>query len=567
MKVRFAHVIMSFLFSLLIIAGVKPATHTREGHYRLKMADSSLNPDTRLLYADSLISVCPESTDSLLLLSAEIAYNCGRYQRSISDMRTMLKKDRPHPLPVNKHCEALFMLVKSQFKSDEYADAIESAQCLFDLEKPDSLLYYDINCISIVNDYLSSVTITDSTRFKGAMEAYIARAENILKTSTERNIDRHALDKMRKAILFSKMTVATDRGQYEKSLQLGSEMLRYNVSPVEKLALEGNMAMIYYLMGNLDMASEYYERILSEPGWHMNHAICLSNYMLILSNINQPEKALQLLDNHPEIMDMVKGQYFHSQLLKRKSIALYLLGRTDEAYPLLLDCMAINDSINDNIKGAYAVKFLKTFDTARELKEAHKTASRQNTIILILAVSLTVICSAVIFFWLLRHRRKSKTVHAKADLNIDNASEDETSAVRMLHLASLNETVASIASTVDNSGMTDAEKVAQINAQIKEVASYDDLWDIFHVQFEKIHPSFFKKLLSRYPSLTQGETRMCAYVMLNMSNKEIAALTRRNVRSVETMRYRLTKKLQLPPGESLLSHLLSVAETNTNSKS
>lgn len=134
-------------------------------------------------------------------------------------------------------------------------------------------------------------------------------------------------------------------------------------------------------------------------------------------------------------------------------------------------------------------------------------------------------------------------------------------------MASLNETVASIAATVDNSGMTDAEKVAQINAQIKEVASYDDLWDIFHVQFEKIHPSFFKKLLARYPTLTQGETRMCAYVMLNMTNKEIAALTRRNVRSVETMRYRLTKKLQLPAGESLLSHLLSLAGTNIDSNS
>lgn len=553
--------ILSFIFSLLLIAGTNAATHTREGHYRLKLAETSLNPDIRLLYADSLIAVCPETADSLLLLSAEIAYACGRYQRSISDMQTLLGNNRHQKLSVNKECEALFMLIKSQFKSDEYADAIESAQRLLDLKKPDSLLYHDINTISILNDYLSSATIPDSTRFKRAMEAYINRAENILKASTERNMDKHTLDKMHKAILFSKMTAATDRGQYDKSLQLGSEMLRYNVTPVEKLALEGNMAMIYYLMGNLNMASEYYERILSEPGWHMNHAICLSNYMLILSIIGQPEKALQLFEAHPEIVEMVKGQYLDSQLLRRKSFALHLLGRNDEAYPLLLDCIVINDSINDNIKAAYAVKFLNTFDTARELKNARETNSRQNITIILLATGLAAVVIALIYLGFIRRKRNSEVNQAKTESS-ESEPDDEASAVRLLHLASLNETVASIAATVDNSAITDPEKISRINAQIKEVASYDDLWDIFHIQFEKIHPSFFKKLLSRYPALTQGEIRMCAYVMLNMTNKEIAALTRKNVRSVETMRYRLTKKLLMSPGESLLSHLLSLAGTD-----
>lgn len=53
---------------------------------------------------------------------------------------------------------------------------------------------------------------------------------------------------------------------------------------------------------------------------------------------------------------------------------------------------------------------------------------------------------------------------------------------------------------------------------------------------------------------------MCSYVMLNMTNKEIAALTRRNIRSVETMRYRLTKKMHLDEGISLATRLFEVAE-------
>mgnify|MGYP002472215745 FL=1 len=111
--------------------------------------------------------------------------------------------------------------------------------------------------------------------------------------------------------------------------------------------------------------------------------------------------------------------------------------------------------------------------------------------------------------------------------------------------------------------MSDSEKLSYINSQIKEISSYDDLWDIFHLQFEKMHPSFFRRLKESCPDLTQGETRMCAYVALNMSNKEIAALTRRNIRSVETMRYRLSKKMHLAQGESLVSRLMGISETSS----
>ena len=49
--------------------------------------------------------------------------------------------------------------------------------------------------------------------------------------------------------------------------------------------------------------------------------------------------------------------------------------------------------------------------------------------------------------------------------------------------------------------------------------------------------------------------------MLNMTNKEIAALTRRNIRSVETMRYRLTKKMHQEEGTSLSARLFALADT------
>ena len=73
----------------------------------------------------------------------------------------------------------------------------------------------------------------------------------------------------------------------------------------------------------------------------------------------------------------------------------------------------------------------------------------------------------------------------------------------------------------------------------------------FRVFFEKVHPHFVSKLSSAHPNLSSNDLRLCTYLYLNMSTKEIASLTCREVRSVESSRNRLRKKLELGAGEVL----------------
>lgn len=68
----------------------------------------------------------------------------------------------------------------------------------------------------------------------------------------------------------------------------------------------------------------------------------------------------------------------------------------------------------------------------------------------------------------------------------------------------------------------------------------------FRIYFEEVHPGYLKKLSHAYPHLSDTDLRMCAYLFLGMSTKEIASLTFREVRSVESSRNRLRKKLNLP---------------------
>lgn len=82
--------------------------------------------------------------------------------------------------------------------------------------------------------------------------------------------------------------------------------------------------------------------------------------------------------------------------------------------------------------------------------------------------------------------------------------------------------------------------------------------DEFKLFFERVHPDFYKTLAERYPELTARDMRLCAFLHLGLDTKEIASLTYREVRSVESARNRLRKKLGLAVNDDLTAFLRSL---------
>ena len=82
----------------------------------------------------------------------------------------------------------------------------------------------------------------------------------------------------------------------------------------------------------------------------------------------------------------------------------------------------------------------------------------------------------------------------------------------------------------------------------------------FRIFFEEVHPDYLKKLSYSYPKLSENDLRLCVYIFLGMSTKEIAALTCREVRSIESSRNRLRKKLDLAAGSDVRAFLLAEEE-------
>ncbi|NUO02882.1 MAG: hypothetical protein HUU01_19920, partial [Saprospiraceae bacterium] len=75
-------------------------------------------------------------------------------------------------------------------------------------------------------------------------------------------------------------------------------------------------------------------------------------------------------------------------------------------------------------------------------------------------------------------------------------------------------------------------------------------WEAFEDHFNLLHNDFFQKLKGLYPGLTIPELKMCAYIKMGLSTKEIAQRLNLSMRGTETGRFRLRKKLDIAEGKS-----------------
>ena len=83
-------------------------------------------------------------------------------------------------------------------------------------------------------------------------------------------------------------------------------------------------------------------------------------------------------------------------------------------------------------------------------------------------------------------------------------------------------------------------------------------WDDFKLHFEKVHQGFFERLKGKYPHLTIKDQRLCAYIHLGLSTKDIAGLINITPESAEIGRIRLRKKLGLDRSQNLALFLQKI---------
>ncbi len=101
-------------------------------------------------------------------------------------------------------------------------------------------------------------------------------------------------------------------------------------------------------------------------------------------------------------------------------------------------------------------------------------------------------------------------------------------------------------------------KFSQLLRRIDKEIDNENQWRVFESAFDEVHEDFLKRLKDRFPELTPKEMRLCAYLRMNISSKEIATLMNISIRGVEISRYRLRKKLNIDRDMNLTKFILEL---------
>ncbi|MFH1119331.1 MAG: tetratricopeptide repeat protein [Bacteroidota bacterium] len=98
--------------------------------------------------------------------------------------------------------------------------------------------------------------------------------------------------------------------------------------------------------------------------------------------------------------------------------------------------------------------------------------------------------------------------------------------------------------------------INKLNKDLKQTSD-EKIWKEFALRFNQTNSDFYEKLLKKYPDLTQNELRLCAYLRLNMTSKEISEITGQRILTLEHARYRLRKKLGISGSDNNLTSFLA----------
>lgn len=143
-------------------------------------------------------------------------------------------------------------------------------------------------------------------------------------------------------------------------------------------------------------------------------------------------------------------------------------------------------------------------------------------------------------------------------LSRDVDTKNRELAASTMSLNSKNELLAFIKEDLKKTSDEGNKSIKSVITTINKNISGGDSWSVFKEAFDNADKDFLKKIKTAHPNLTPNDLRLCAYLRLNLSSKEVAPLLNISVRSVEIKRYRLRKKMELPHEQGLVEYILAI---------
>jgi len=244
------------------------------------------------------------------------------------------------------------------------------------------------------------------------------------------------------------------------------------------------------------------------------------------------------------------------------------MGDYKNAYSLLMEYTQLSDSNNkfSNLPINSLIEIQRDFEFKKRKiqldNEKIGFESRRKNIYILLLVIFSVILIVVVLLVSYSLKLRQRAFHLeKEKLNQDIEFKNKELMTNIMSLMKKNEILVEISQKLmkmEGEPLSDESrsKLKRIAKEVQEKAG-SEIWEEFDLRVKQVHSEFYKNLLENFPTLTPGELRLCAFLRLNLTTKDISQLTGQNIRAIEMTRFRLRKKLGITDPEVNLVTFLS----------
>ena len=197
---------------------------------------------------------------------------------------------------------------------------------------------------------------------------------------------------------------------------------------------------------------------------------------------------------------------------------------------------------------------------AKTSKEINENKIKYNTYIYIL-----IICSTILFFSLITIRinynlQKERGSLLEIEKKVISSKLEEKNRELMSKtnfIIQRNDYLKKIQKEVDSRKVDSEVSINHLSKELDLVIRSEKSYSDFDKMFIEVYPDFYDKL-NAFASLSQTDLRLASYIKMNHTINEIASISGISLRTVESQRYRLSKKLNLGKDQNLNSFLLSI---------
>lgn len=551
-----------FLYLLLLSGlGIAAAPLSMQEKLKAIVFDESLDINTRLQAAEQLCTSDPNNL-KFLIKKGDLLLRAMNYDEAcklFSDLYIRYNEKCWPDADIKTYLDLLDNYSLALNYKNQYNTAVKITSELLKIKKPDSLMHYDFFAYSSLGQVAK---FSKGNQYRKRIEE---KMENILESIKKTGYANDKLLKdMEGCIHRFRVIMLSDEGRPRDKIAKEIEaMLTYATSAADTTAYYLQMALEYHRLDLNDEADKYYALILAQPDVNYNTSIGLANYINSLNDRKEYKKVVETASKYQYIIDQYGSHESVPYFWNAYAQSLRALGcheEASEAYDKAFIGMynlfqGSTSMVNESLANS-------ELDIVLGEKESEKDISRQRGR-WIVVLSLFLITAIV--FGLIVRRKLNDSIKANTALRRDHNDEKEMFRMRekelttlQMQLVSLNDTLQRVDDTLKDDHTDDHKKVSTVIRQIKEANIGDTTWEAFKQYFENASGGFIERLYAAHPSLTENDVRICAYILMNLTTKEIASLTHKSVRTIESIKYRLRKKLQLPDEQSTLAYLRGI---------